>query len=177
MTSEKMDDLKIVEMVLSGDTDAFKVLVERYSPGAKFYFWSKCGKKMDIAQDLVQEAFLRAFRSLRTLLPGSSFKKWFRTICYNLSIDFSRKNKTASQLPIPSAPQIEEQIFKKEIVQEALEKLPARQREAIELKYFWDCTIEEISSILETPLGTVKTDLAQARRRLMEILEKKGGEK
>ena len=171
------NDTRIISEVLDGKVDAFHVVFERYGPAARYYFWNRCGEDRETAEDLTQEAFLRAYRSIRTFQLGSSFKKWFRTICNHLAIDHAKSLKAASlQAPAPpkAPPSCPAQIaVKRQIIEEALHLLSLRQREVFELKYVWDSTVEEVAQILGLPVGTVKTDLSQARKRLMEILEER----
>jgi RNA polymerase sigma-70 factor (ECF subfamily) len=174
MADEKMDDMNIVEEVLRGNRQAFTQLVERYTPGSRYYFWCRCGGKTDMVQDLLQEAFLRAFRSLRTLVPGTSFRKWFRTICHHLLIDFQRKavpGRLAEDTPAPREAGKLDQILEKRVLHQALDKLPDKQKEVIELKYLWDFTVDEIAGALEMPVGTVKSHLSSGKKRLAELLE------
>lgn len=172
-----MDDQTIIQEVLAGRADVFRGLVERYSPGARYYFWARCGEDREIAKDLTQEAFLRAFRSIRTFQPGSSFRKWFRTICYHLLLDHLAGKKPPTLPPPPSMPMMTpcpaQVAVKRQIIQDAMRVLSSRQREVFELKYLWDCTVEEVAQVLGLPPGTVKTDLTTARRRLLEVLEKR----
>ncbi len=172
------DDNQLVQEVLAGRTAAFQELVARYGPGAQYYFWSRCGENRETAEDLTQEAFLRAFRSLRTYQIGSSFRKWFRTICHHLAIDHAQSRRPSGP-PGPPPPAVPPACparlaVQRQIIEEALRLLTPRQREVFELKYLWDATVEEVAQTLDLPVGTVKTDLTQARRRLLEVLEEKG---
>lgn len=133
---------------------------------------------MELAKDLAQEAFIRAFRSLDGLKPPSAFKPWFWTICRNLLIDHARKaaRETVNcRIEVPAAPEEPSVIVeRRQRIQDALSGLSEPQREVIELKYFWDCTLGEVAELTGKPLGTVKTHLTAARRRLLELFEPKG---
>lgn len=172
---EQVHDLEIVHRVLSGRKDEFRVVVDRYSGLCRYYFEKRWGLDAETARDLTQEVFLRAFRNLHTLAPDSSFKAWLMTITRNLAIDHHRKRgrKEEEERVVyqPPGESPEQSILKKLLIREVLEKLPPRQREAIELRYLWDLTSAEIGKIMNLPEGTVRSDLYYARIRLLELLE------
>jgi RNA polymerase sigma-70 factor (ECF subfamily) len=139
-----------------------------------YYFHRRCSCNYENAQELAQEAFLRAYRNLPKLKELSSFKAWFMTICKNLVLDSIRnEERKVVNLPIDSltSSSVEMDFSKKMVIRDALNALPQRQREAMEYRYHWDLSMAEIAGIMKIPEGTVKSDLFQARVRLLEILE------
>lgn len=178
MTSPETPDREIVLEVLGGNVARFQALVERYSPWCHAFFRRRFPQDPDGAQDLTQESFLRAFKYLRTFDPRSSFRGWLRTICDNLARDsFHRarqeREKTMMAVQTQAAAVRPAPSPRAQALEDALEVLPDRQRETIELKYFWKFTIAEIAAALGVSPGTVKNDLGLARRRLMELMEDK----
>jgi RNA polymerase sigma-70 factor (ECF subfamily) len=177
MTKPLCEEDEIIQNVLKGQKELFAVLVNRYSSGCRYYFWVKCGQNEETSRDLTQEAFLRAFRSLSTFQIGTSFRKWLRTICHHLAVDFFKRARQQRQSAAGTTQTASESghepgIIRRHLVHQALELLTERQHDVIVLKYLWNCTMEEICSILDLPLGTAKLDLAQGRKRLMEVLDR-----
>ena len=172
---EPVNDLQIVAQVLSGRKDRFRVIVDRYSGLCRYYFEKRWGLDTETARDLTQDVFLRAFRNLHSLAPDSSFKAWLMTITRNLAIDHHRRRgRKEEEDRITYQPQgesPEQSTLKRLLIREVLDKLPARQREAIELRYLWDLTSAEIGKLMNLPEGTVRSDLYYARLRLVELLE------
>ncbi|MFZ2956021.1 MAG: RNA polymerase sigma factor [Candidatus Ozemobacteraceae bacterium] len=170
-----MHDLEIVGQVLRGRKDEFRLLMDRYSGLCRYYYEKRWGFDTETALDLTQELFLKAFRNLHSLIPGSSFKAWLMTIARNLAIDHHRKKgrkeeEERSFIDVPGESP-EQTALKIMLVREVLDKIPARQREAMELRYVWDLTSAEIGKIMNLPEGTVRSDLYYARIRLLELLE------
>jgi len=166
--------MDVVRDVLAGDKDRFRILVDRYSGLCRYYFLERWRFDPETAKDLTQEVFLKAFRSLGTLVPNSSFKAWLMIITRNLAIDHHRRRDSAptAELPDVAAPteSLEQTSVKKLLIKEALGKLPPRQKEVMELRYLWDLTSAEIGKIMNLPEGTVRSDLYYARLRMLELI-------
>jgi len=167
-------DREIVLEILGGNMAGFQVLVDRYSPWCHYFFRRRFPQDPDSAQDLTQEAFLRAFKYLRSWNPDSSFRAWLRATCQNLARDFFQRDRrdrekvrVQSQKIQEAAPEPSAEV---RALEDALLLLPERQRETIELKYFWSCKVDEIAETLGVSRGTVKNDLCLGLRRLFEIL-------
>jgi RNA polymerase sigma factor (sigma-70 family) len=133
------------------------------------------------AEDVVQEAFLRAFRSFSGF-HGSNGRAWLLTIVRNTSYTLLKKNRAVG-LTTPfdedihgsghesvSPATILEQSEDAELVRKAIEELPAEFRQILILRYQEDLSYKEIGEILQIPTGTVMSRLARARGKLKEYL-------
>src|SRR6478735_7436909 len=133
------------------------------------------------AQDVVQEAFLRAFKSFGGF-NGSNGKAWLLTIVRNTSYTLLKKNRVAD-LTTPfdeeihasgdesvSAATILERSEDAELIREAMNELPAEFREILTLRHQEELSYQEIGEILKIPVGTVMSRLARARAKLREYL-------
>ncbi|MBF0544349.1 MAG: sigma-70 family RNA polymerase sigma factor [Candidatus Riflebacteria bacterium] len=169
------NDMEFVKEFLSGNKNAFRFLMERYSGLCKYHIRSGWGLDSETAEDLTQEVFIKVYQNAERLRPDSHFKSWLMTILRNVVLDHLRKapqkNKAISlekDLPL-AAP--ETQNIRKLIIGEALAKLPERQKEIVLLFYFWELSSVEIGKVMNLPEGTVRSDLHQARIRIAELLE------
>jgi RNA polymerase sigma factor (sigma-70 family) len=133
------------------------------------------------AQDVVQEAFLRAFRSFAGF-RGSSGRAWLLTIVRNTAYTLLKKNRTtdfttvfdeeihASDCESVSPATILEHVEDEELIKSAMDKLPAEFREILVLRHQESLSYNEIGEILKIPIGTVMSRLARARGKLKEYL-------
>jgi RNA polymerase sigma-70 factor, ECF subfamily len=129
------------------------------------------------AEDAVQEASLRAWRSFDTFLAGRDARAWFLTIVRNTCRTLHRKNRP-SETDIPleddsevvgTWPDPEEVLIKKaklQLVHEALAQLPFEYREVVILRELEELSYKEIAKIIDIPMGTVMSRLSRARREL-----------
>jgi len=132
--------------------------------------------RWDVAEDLTQEAFLRAHRDWKRVGAMASPGGWLRRVVTNLALSRWRRLRTETiallRLTIDSevaAPEIPHAKFWEEV-----RRLPERQRQAIALRYVEDLTVVEIAGILEIAEGTVKVLLHQARESLRHRLDDPG---
>ena len=123
----------------------------------------------DSAEDLLQETFLQALRSADRLAEVRSPRTWLFGIARNVARTALRRRR-ATELPAQIAassdvvdPQIEQ-------MHAAIARLPELQREALQLRVRYDLTYEEIAAVLEIPLGTVRSRLHHAVRRLRDAM-------
>lgn len=140
------------------------------------------------AEELVQDSFLRAFRSLESFRGDAKFSTWFYRILYNVCMTRLRRRRT---LPLQdprddepgggaeyadAAPDILERLESDEmrqILMEEIDLLPEAFRAALTLFYVQDLRYEEMTAVLQIPLGTVKTNLSRGRTLLRKrILER-----
>src|ERR1700719_1765752 len=139
------------------------------------------------AQDVVQEAFLRAFKSFGGF-HGSNGRAWLLTIVRNTSYTLLKKNRVAD-LTTPfdeeihasddesvTAATILERSEDVELIREAMDELPAEFREILTLRYQEDLSYKEIADIAQIPPGTVMSRLARARGKLKERLAARIGQ-
>lgn len=159
-----------------GDGEAFAELVRRYQDRLYRLALRMTGDKA-VAEDLAQEAFLRAFQALSRFRAGAPFAPWLYRIATNLCLNYRQR-----RLPLPyveegegaSTEELVEQRETLAMVQRALLRLPRHYRAAVVLRHLHDLSYEEMSTVLELPLGTVKAHLFRGRARLHQELQKEG---
>jgi RNA polymerase sigma-70 factor (ECF subfamily) len=133
-----------------------------------------------LAEDMAQEAFLRAWINLPTFHPRSSLRNWLYRIAVNAALDVLRRKTeepvedermqmVTDQAPGPEAALIEkEQIL---LLQQAMKSLPEAARSVLVLREYGELSYQEIAAVLDIPLGTVMSRLNYARNRLRELLK------
>lgn len=187
--SSKADD-KLVSAAVEGDESAYAKLVEKYRKPLFFHI-SKLVKDRDHIEDLVQEAFMKAFGNLKSYNTDYAFSTWLYRIATNHSIDYLRKKKLQTlsidepiktkegeieiELPDESSQSDRDIIRKqrKKIIRKSIEDLPEKYRQVIEMRHMEEKSYQEISEILDLPLGTVKAHIFRAREMLYKSLKDK----
>ena len=175
MPEERMDDQAAIERCRAGDVYAFRHVVERYQAEALGHAVAILGNQEDAA-DAVQEAFVRAFRSLNRFQLDRKFYPWFyiilRHCCFKLA---NRRQKTDSQaagepciLTLPEESVKERQTRQ---LERALSRLTAEDRELITLKHLDGLSYGELAERLGIPSGTAMSRLYYARQRLRKEVE------
>ena len=178
---------KRIKKVLKGDQNAFAEIVELYQHQLYQICYRMLNNKHE-AEDIAQEAFMRAYVNLHTFDQQRKFSTWLYRIATNLCIDRIRKKKPDYHLDaevrgaeglnmyssIASDDQLpEEELMRMEVqerVQYEISRLPDKYRAAIVLKYIEELPLAEISEILDLPLGTVKTRIHRGREALRKQL-------
>lgn len=166
-----MDDTAAIEKCLEGEKDAFRFLVERYQSQAAVHAVAIFGNRDD-ALDVVQEAFVDAYRALKNFDRSRRFYPWFyvllRNRCFKLMAK-SRKTESIEETEI-LAPQQDLPREERLALETALLALSAEDREIIILKYLEGLSYDEIAEHLEIPKGTVMSRLFYARKQLQARL-------
>jgi RNA polymerase sigma-70 factor (ECF subfamily) len=132
------------------------------------------------AEDLVQEAFLRAYRAFHTFTPGTNIRAWLFTILHRVRTDAFRKAGRSPRTveladegpPVAAAQEI--LAAGHEVVERAVEQLPEAFRTAVLLRDVEDFSYEEIARILDVPIGTVMSRIHRGRRLLRAALSGSG---
>ncbi len=188
MTVTRDEERAAIDRVLQGDTDAFEALVKANEKGVYNLALRMLGNAED-ALDASQEAFFRAYRALASFRGDSKFSVWLYRLTSNVCLDMLRKagryqqtsltgEDEEEELPIPDSrfdPQ--EALERAEVrraVREGLQKLDPLFREALVLRDVNGLTYEEIAQVLDLELGTVKSRIFRARRRLAALLTADG---
>ena len=181
------NDGAAVERARSGDSDAYRVLVERHSRPIFRLAFRMTGNEQD-AEDVVQETFLRAYRQLDKYETRASFSTWLFRIAVNYSLDLIRSRKRREQKrergpseeldilqSIPSSSPSPDRIaYSGEVqgrVQTALGELSEQERSAFVLRHFEGMSIEEIGSVLGTSTNATKHSIFRAVQKLRRSLE------
>jgi RNA polymerase sigma-70 factor (ECF subfamily) len=181
-------DAELVQQALGGSQAAYRDLVGRYATPA-VNLATRMVQDRALAEDLAQEAFLRAFENLSSYDPRRRFASWFFQILHNVTIDYlRRKRPTVVSLDgleeggspvIAGAPRdppeaLLEQAALTRALEAALARIRPEYREAVVLHYREDLSVQEIAETMGVPAGTVKTYLHRARKELAAILSAQG---
>jgi len=172
-----------IERVKQGDPEAFASLVNRYKAPA-FSIALKILKNSEDAEEVVQEAFVRAFQNIKRFREESKFSTWLYRIVYNSCISEIRKNRRES-VPLekvaehdPGFHDIDDALKQlsgkeaKAIVREALEFLNPADYTLLTLYYYEDKPLKEIGKVMGLKYGNVKVKIQRARGKLHETLTK-----
>ena len=173
-------DAPLVRRARRGDLEAFSELIRRYQRPLTAKALGSL-RHVEDADDLVQEAFLRAYKNLGSFRDDTRFGPWIHRILGNLIVDRVRRSgrevdggdDVAAELPDGERGP-EEQLLAAELstrVREALDALPeGRQKEIFQMRYVSGLPIQEIAERLSVHTGTVKTHLFRTSRKLREQL-------
>ena len=190
--SEVLSDARAVERTLAGDRDAYRVLVERYSLYLYRLAYRMTGNSHD-AEEVVQEAFLRAYQKLSQFAGNSNFGTWVYRIAANYAIDRIRQRnveearQVAPSKPTEDGPAIdpisalmdpsaspERLASSAELatrMKEALDTLTPAERTAIVMRHWEGCAIEEIAAVLKSNSNATKNTVFRAVAKLRKALE------
>jgi RNA polymerase sigma-70 factor (ECF subfamily) len=181
------DDISLVHACRAGQTEAFGVLVRRYQDRLYPSILRLMGSPED-AQDVLQDAFVRAFQKLDQFQGESSFYTWMYRIAVNTALSEQRKHRDRGNNPrlepvtlrlavepADDSPETDpalalERLERELLVQSALNELGPDHRAVVVLKDFDGRRYEEISALLKIPIGTVRSRLHRARMELADRL-------
>ncbi|MBN1579156.1 MAG: sigma-70 family RNA polymerase sigma factor [Anaerolineae bacterium] len=178
------DDRALVRQAQRGDQDAFALLVTRHQR----YVYNLAYRLLrddDEAQDLAQEAFLRAWRGLGRFRAEAKFTTWLYRIvtnlCYNRLPGLRRQlsvmdiDHIDAQAPLSDAgpPAVFDAAERQTFLHQQIAALPVKYQLVVTLFYLQDLTYQEIAQVLDLPVGTVKTHLFRAREHLKQAIQEK----
>ncbi|HTP36644.1 MAG TPA: sigma-70 family RNA polymerase sigma factor [Candidatus Acidoferrales bacterium] len=183
----EQSDLHQVARARSGDTDAFRVLVERHSRSLFRLAYRMTGNQQD-AEDVVQESFLRAYKQLGKFDERASFGTWLYRIAMNCSLDLVRARKRRNEQLAPADAELDEPVLSlpstdpdpgrlalsgevRDRVTEAMSHLSASERTAFVLRHFEGMCIEDVSRVLGCQPGAAKHSVFRAVQKLRRALE------
>jgi RNA polymerase sigma factor (sigma-70 family) len=176
-------DISYIEQVLEGKINAFSYLVDRHKDKAFNLAFRICGNREE-AEEIAQDAFVRAYRSLKGFRMKSSFATWLYRIVYNTSISLVRSRRKgvlsleefpADAVDFLSFNKNEDEAandYRNSLVNFALQKISEEERALIILYYFNDLDTEEISKITGINKSNIKVKLFRARQKMSEIIKK-----
>lgn len=176
-TGEPLSDLELVNLSKNGDTDAFSELVRRhqhivYNVSYRFM------RDQALAEDMAQDAFLKAFRLLKGFRGDCSFSTWmYRVTCSVCLTELNRRKRRGEVELLPThagealSPQLESSDLP-EHIRRCVGLLPDRYAQIITLYYLKGTNYDEIAQVMEIPMGTLKTWMFRARKQLRKIVEK-----
>ena len=182
----------LIDRTKKGDKNAFEGLLLLNEKKVYNLVYRMTGNRED-AFDIAQEAFMKAYNNLDSFKEESSFSTWVYRIAANVAIDFLRKRDKISttafytvmndgqdevEIQLVDKNQTPEQAYEvvefNELLQKAMDKLPADQKTIIILRDISGLSYEEISNIILVNMGTVKSRISRAREKLREILLSNG---
>lgn len=180
------DERKLIERASGGDPSAFNRLMETHERRMYAVALRMCANRED-AQDCLQEAMLRIYRSISSFKSQSSFATWVYRITMNTCLDELRKKKNKQNTSLDSlldmgwSPQDETSSPERQTIQEearqylhkAIQTLPEDMRSAIVLRDIQGLTYEEIAQALDINVGTIKSRISRGREKLREKLKQK----
>ena len=184
-TSDKEDlkdfvrsDRQLVELLQNGETSVFSELVKRHQRGL-LNLCMRLLRDQALAEDVVQESFIKAYQKIHLFEKRSSFKSWLYQIALNTG-----KNKLRAKQRIfldiektylSVAPEAETKLFQKDtrsLLVKEIEKLPHKQKKALFLRIYEDLSFKEIAQIMQCPYDTAKANYRHALMKLRKIFEK-----
>ncbi|MEW6092816.1 MAG: sigma-70 family RNA polymerase sigma factor [Chloroflexota bacterium] len=172
-------ELRLIQQAQDGDRSAFGELVRRHYTGVVNVVYRLCGDA-GLAEDMAQEAFLRAWLNLPSFRPESSLRNWLYRIAVNAALDVLRRKteepieNEKKQMVTDQAPGPEAAVIAKEqaaFLQQAMKSLPEAARSVLVLREYGELSYQEIAAVLDIPIGTVMSRLNYARSRLRELLK------
>jgi len=177
-TTTAEEDLELIRRVAGGDHGAFRALVDRYQ-GPLYSFILRMSRRPAVAEELVQETLVRAFRAAPRFEPTASVSTWLFHIAARLAMNEAARahhlHEVAGDRPevATDSPQPLEALESRELsrtIEEALSRLPPQQRAAVVLARFEDMPYREIGAVLGVSEGAVDGLLQRARQTLMKLL-------
>lgn len=195
MEAEKLVDAATVNLIRrckKNEGDAYNQLLRQYEA----YLYRICynyTRNKEEALDMMQEVYIKIFRGLRTFDESRPLVPWLKRITINTLINHSNKNRLAEtsldgnwsaedgnnqntnpQSYLAAATNIEEQViesYTRNIIDKLIVELPKTYRIALALRYNEDMSYDEIASVLDLPLGTVKNNIYRARKMLRQRMQ------
>jgi RNA polymerase sigma-70 factor (ECF subfamily) len=181
---DEATDIELVERYRRGDPTAFTELVIRYQkPLFNAAFWIV--RRVEDANDVIQEVFLKVAERLNEYDPQFKFFSWIYRIAVNESLNMLRRNRREEtldeghDLPAEDSANPERQVGDAQLsgrIRGALMHMPADDRMVLSLRHFSECSYQQIGQILQVDEKTVKSRLFEARQRLRGMLGELRGE-
>ncbi|MBT4485761.1 MAG: sigma-70 family RNA polymerase sigma factor [Candidatus Latescibacteria bacterium] len=186
LNNEPLSDKELLSNVINGQFDSFDVIVNRYK-NRLLNFVFRFVKDYDVAEDIVQETFLRVFRKRRDYKAIANFSTWIFTIAGNLAKSELRRRKRWKFLSLDAYSDSEKNFelpdsgmkpdratavrLLDEHVQKAIDSLQVKYKEALILRDVEGLSYQQISEIMNIPVGTVKSRVNRARLKLRKVLK------
>jgi len=176
-------DIFYIGLILEGNSTAFSYIVERHRNKAYNLAFRMCGSHEE-AEELAQDSFLKAYRSLKSFKMKSSFSTWLYRIVYNTTISQLRAKKkgilSLEDFPADATDFIgtntseeeAEKEYRNSLVNFALQKISEDERGLISLYYYDEMSTDEISEVTGISKSNIKVKLFRARQKMLEIIEK-----
>jgi len=177
-------DEQLMTSIVAGDAVAFNQLYQRYNQRLLYYFYRMLGNSNEKAQDFLQDIFIKLIDKAASYDPSRKFSTWIFCIAHNMCKNEYRRLEIRKNITIESCTEllfenaesfelhiIDIEAFTEQLFEE-LENFDEIHKTAFLMYYREDCSIKDISHILEISEGTVKSRLFYTRKRLAERLVK-----
>ncbi|AXT63298.1 sigma-70 family RNA polymerase sigma factor [Aquimarina sp. AD10] len=175
-------DQYYIDKVLEGEVNAFSILVERYQ-GLVYTVVYRMVKNKEHAEEIAQDSFIKAFKSLKNYRGDSKFSTWLYTIAYRKSLDaIKSKNRVLTSELIEEISEGDIALVsdalsylqakeRKEMISNSILKLPEDEAVIVTLYYFEEKSVKEIVEIVDLTADNVKIKLYRSRKKLYSILK------
>ena len=175
--NEQIGDLELVAKVKAGEKKAFSELVRRHQK-ALLRLSLRFVRDLDVAEDVVQDSFIKAYERLASFEARASFKSWLFQIAVNTARNKLREKKEGSidieYVHLAVAPRAESALVHNSvasIINRYVNELPLRQKTALMLRIYDDMSFKEIADVMECPYDTAKANYRHALLKLRSDLE------
>jgi RNA polymerase sigma-70 factor (ECF subfamily) len=186
-TEQDAEDVRLMQLVSTGETTAFEELVERHQRLVIGTVARMLGSNSDV-EDIAQQVFVRVWKSAKRYVPRAKFTTWLLKITRNLVFNELRRRSRHAQVPLQLEPEEEERPIKDEramapdaallerelqgAIEAAIARLPETQRMAVVLRRYDDLSYEQIAEVLDQSVPAVKSLLFRARTELRTHLSR-----
>lgn len=179
---ENYSDEELVKYIVKGNEKAFDELYQRYASKLHAYFFRNLGKDANLANDFIQELFLKIIEKGNLFDPEKKFSSWIYAVAGNMCKNEYRRLQRHAITGLPadlkdrffannSSDNDYDQAVFEEYLQKELEKMEAPHRECFLLRFQQELSIKEIGEIMDCPEGTVKSRIFYTVKKLSEKLE------
>lgn len=165
-----LQEEKRILRVQAGDGDALADLIDEHYARVYAYCFRHCGDR-ELAQDLTQDAFVKMLAGIDRYNHYGKFLNYMYVIAGNLYKDWLKKKRPDYREHLPEAGQVDADLADAILVRAAVGSLPFAERNAIILRYYHDCKVEEIARITKSSVPMTKYRLRQASSKLKRMLK------
>lgn len=177
-----MDERQWIERILQGDTGSFSFLVAKYEKMA-YTLALRVLENREEAEEVVQDAFVKAYQALGNFQFESKFSTWFYRIVYHTALSALRRQHLfvgyeetvpgeLTEAEVEDAAALLERADRKEVVAGVLKKMASDESFLLTLYYLEECSVEEIRQITDLSSSNIKVKLFRARKHFYEILQR-----
>ena len=178
------NDQHYIEKILAGDTQTYSVLVDRYKDMV-FSLALKMLRNREEAEEVAQDAFIKAYKKLNKFKGDSKFSTWIYKVAYNTSLDRIKKNKRKySEVAIDEYTEHQVKTIdnaldnmveneRKKTIEDCLNLLPSEDGFLLTLYYFEEQSLDEIAKVVSLTANNVKVKLFRSRKKLASILKER----
>jgi len=161
----------IAKVLLNNDKQAFSEIVQYYQQAVRQYCRRLSAPDHSLADDIAQDTFIQAYKKLSMYQGTGKFQGWLFRIAYFQFLQYLRSKKVTEELSEEiSIPDNNEHALQSRDLESAMSQLPTTERTCLTLQYSFGYTQQEISEIIEMPLGTIKSHCKRGKEKLTLLL-------